>query len=75
MAYLHCRIRVPIPIQTANQMATLYHEALYPARSQIQIPIPTVQYMKELESDRNLEPRNVNKPLPGQFASIPPRLG
>ena len=28
VAYLHCRIRIPIliPIRTANQMATLYYD-------------------------------------------------
>ena len=29
MAYLHCRVRIPIPIRTANKIATLYYVHLF----------------------------------------------
>ena len=43
MTYFHCRSRILIPVQTANQMATLYYAQVF-ILSQIQIPIPTAQY-------------------------------
>ena len=46
MTYLHCRVQIPIPIRTANKIATLNYVHLFTLQSWIQIPILTVNYMK-----------------------------
>ena len=66
MAYLHCRIPIPIPTRTAIQMATLYHVGTFhTAWTWIQIPIPTVTrgMGSQLGSESKPGYVNVNKPM------------
>ena len=66
MVYLHRQIRIPIPvpIQTANQMAMSYHATFSTTQSDsdYQIIVMGSESGSELESGSV----NVNKPLNGQ---------
>ena len=70
MAYLHCQIRIPTPIRTANQMATLYCvDYFHTARRPFQIPTLIDKYRIESGSV------NVNKPLGERWRVGCPGLG
>ena len=64
MAYFHCGIRIPVPIRTEKQMATLYYVELFTFHGcQIKIPILTDQYRNEIRIQRCECKLNVNKLL------------
>ena len=66
MAYLHCRIPIPIPTRTAIQMATLYHVELFTLpglRFRFPSQLPTTGMGLELGSESQFGSVNVNKPL------------